>query len=214
MECPDCGSEYKSVGIHIGRSDCSWPDPTDRQWNVLIGLNLGDGGLIKDRKARNPYFKIKMVNKEFLEWVDDELGWMSTGMTLEVTGEELEETHGMDDCKDQYRVQTRSMQQLVWLDWYEDDGKEFPDWIQMTPLVAKLWYVCDGGVAKEYGNATVKIASVNEMGRPEYLESLFKDVGFNPKMSGHTLRFKTDEAQDFLDWIGEPVPGFEYKWDI
>lgn len=49
------------------------------------------------------------------------------------------------------------------------------------------------------------------------MESLFEDTPFNPsfnKIGGGGLQFTREESTEFLEWLGEPVPGYEYKWDI
>lgn len=218
--CPDCDGEYQRVAGHVSRSDCEWPELSDYQVELLTGLMLGDGGLIR-RTDRNPYYKLKMANEQFVNWVGDELGWLTSSVRLEVTGDELNERHGMENAQDQYRLQTKAISELdgTFGDWYTDDGKRYPDNLSLTPMKAKLWYVADGSVdrqaTRDNRRATVVIGCSNEVDRPGMVESLFSDVGFHPSMArSGLLRFPTAEAKNVLEWMGEPLPGFEHKWQL
>lgn len=56
------------------------------------------------------------------------------------------------------------------------------------------------------------ISSKNEEDRPEVLESLFEHVGFDAAMNAKSLRIPVTQAKEFLDWLGDPVPGYQYKF--
>jgi hypothetical protein len=98
--------------------------------------------------------------------------------------------------------------------WYSNGEKEFPSNLKATPNRARMWYACDGSLVQ---NEHCVIYSYNERDRPKFLKSLFNNTPFNPSFSltgGGGLRFSRSESREFLNWLGEPALGYEYKWNI
>lgn len=142
-----------------------------------------------------------MVTREFLKWVDEELGIFSKG--IKRVNNTKDETH-----QQLYRLSTRRNPHLSkYCSWYETGSKRFPDNLKLTPLKLKMWYVSDGNLED-----TPKITSVNEEDRPEYIIELFEDVGITVTMPDSRIRIASSDAGKFFQYIGEPVPDFEYKW--
>lgn len=56
------------------------------------------------------------------------------------------------------------------------------------------------------------IKCTNEAPRSEQLVELFADAGFDVRYTTDKIVFKRSETPEFLDWMGDPPPGFEYKW--
>lgn len=86
--------------------------------------------------------------------------------------------------------------------------------MELTPTTVRHWYIGDGSLNS---NKYCVIYASNEKERPEYMESLFDNTPFNPsynKCGGGALQFTRKESPEFLQWIGEPAKGYEYKWDI
>lgn len=76
-----------------------------------------------------------------------------------------------------------------------------------------MWYVCDGWLAQENDHRPrVMIKATNEADREKYLQQLFTKCGFDPHFTRTELQFTADETEQFLEWIGSPPPGFDYKW--
>lgn len=223
--CPNC-EDYEGdwIGSHWQRSkSCSYPEPTQYQKEILTGMLMGDGYI--DTSNKSPRMKLDMINKKFLEWFDQEMGIFTTGVRLNRTAAEsfsnMENADfitptRVENYHDVHRLYTRSIPWLQTLErWYNSGSKRFPDNLSLTPEIAKIWYVSDGGLYM--GNVQSGYAEIytsNESDRGDYLEDLFQKVGFDVKFSSGTIRFSTNETQDFLDWIGSPPPGFEYKWEI
>jgi len=79
--------------------------------------------------------------------------------------------------------------------------------------MAKMWYVTDGTFHTHGAAAHISIYACNEEHRPEYVCSLLEEHGFATRYHGHGQFALTAQAsQDFLTWIGDAPPGFEYKW--
>lgn len=223
-KCPNCGDFYESMANHWGHS-CDYPDIPGDKWDLMVGLLLGDASVAGADydETNHPNLRVYSSNETFLEWLDDELGVFSTGVYLNDTGKDRlkrNQKSGWDtreeaEYKDMYRVQTRSMPCFRDLrEWYDDGQKSFPKDLSLNRLRAKMWYVSDGGLNWDRGDnaAYAAIASVNEGKNPRVLKSLFEEQGFNPTFTHPRLRFN-GETEKFLDWLGEPVPGFEYKWE-
>lgn len=81
-QCPECGNQYKSIGHHWSRGSCDRPDFSDKQLELIKGLNLGDGN-IDDRDSGKSYFRVGSTNPEFLDWLDHQFGILSTGVRLD-----------------------------------------------------------------------------------------------------------------------------------
>lgn len=210
MECPECEKDYTKLGMHITKSECS-PKISDGQYDILTGLLLGDGTL--HDTGRNPAIYANNTNEKFLEWVSDELGWLTGGVSIHQTGEELQEYNSKlngfaGETKDQYIVRTVSHSGLdLYRDWYNPD-KTFPESIRVNPVQTSVWYCCDGTL----NSGRPKISIANERGNQEKMKRIFSDCPAEPSISGKSLYFNKGEDDKFFSWIKGPLPGFEYKW--
>jgi len=229
--CEQCGDEYKQIGNHWSASkDCSHTEISAYKMELLTGMLMGDGNISTCNK--NPLFRTKMITKPFLEWLDSELGWLSTGVRLEKTAEESakrnRESGFRPDAKaenysDIYKLQSRGHPDLQELaDWYATGEKVFPDDIELTPTVLKMWYIGDGCYDNCGAANYIKIGMANEIDRRDNIEQLFEKVGFeisnwniNERNDGSKnceAQFTTSESQRLFEYMGEPPAGFEYKW--
>ena len=189
--------------------------------DIITGLLLGDGTVYKPKK-KSARLTIEMIEKDFLEWVNGELGDVVSHITLRDSAEEAAEknrkygyTVNEENYNDIYRLQSRALPVLnKYYKWYETGQKRFPDNLELNPTICKMWYCCDGSLAQ---NESCVIYSANEIDRPEFLENLFKDSPLNPTIStggGGAIKFGREESREFLEWLGSPPNGFEYKWNI
>jgi hypothetical protein len=95
-------------------------------------------------------------------------------------------------------------------EWYSSGEKRFPDDLELDPIAVKYWYAGDGRLATHNVNPFSRIATRNEADRSEWLiELLPVDATF----SSNYINIPTDQTPEFLNWLGEAVPGYEYKWD-
>ena len=186
---------------------CSEVEMSGRQKEIVTGLLLGDASITVS-KGRKPQFSIEVVEEQFIEWVDSELGIFSTGNIIE---------RKFDNKKNTYKVSSRRLNQLdEYRDWYSSGSKRFPKDLTLNPLILKLWYCTDGGKSvddrwtkKEYA----RIASKNECDRKEFILSLFEELPFDANWNDkYRFTFGRKESYEFWEYIGEPLPGYEYKW--
>jgi len=178
---------------------------------------MGDGHIRDDEY--NPYLVIRMSNKRFLEWFDNQMSvFTTTSGVREVNvtqhNRDYQRSRGrdVDDWNTEYLLQTRRLPELQeFADWYSAGDKRFPDDLQLNPTITKIWYCTDGGVNIDDGYCT--ISSVNESDRPEYLISLFENIGFQTRFSYKRIWLNA-QSNDFLEYMGRAPPGFEYKWEL
>jgi hypothetical protein len=221
--CHECGNEYKDPSQHWALGDCTYPKI--RQWakDALIGMLMGDGYLCQRDKQKS-YIQICMTSPSFLEWFDNQMGWLTTGVKLRNTAAEQAEKHRKsgfnsdaieENYQDNYEIQTRSHPWFENLkNWYTDDGKQFPESLKLNPVKTKFWYISDGGLQwRDYMDVPrMRFAVRSQKDRGRYFERLFEEIGFNASMHNTQVAITTSQTQDLLDWMGEPIPGFEYKW--
>lgn len=222
--CPACAERFDRLGSHWARSDCDRPAFTTEQWQTLVGLLMGDGD-IHGRTDANPHFRVRITTRRYLDHLREWFGPLGTDVFLERTAayqaDQAERTDyapfdtvNRDEYSDLFGFRTRSHPALHELAaWYDTGEKRFPDTLELTPTVAKAWYVCGGWLARAPGGRErAMIKTTNERDRGEYLRSLFTAVGFDPTFSRDPIQFWTQETVALPDWMGDPPPGFGYKW--
>lgn len=224
IDCPNCGKHFEVIGRHW-KKDCKYPKVTKKQKDVLVGGLMSDASFVSDSSIQ-----FSSTNKDFLKWVCRKLGWLSTssGVKTKNTSEEnfesskryfgKEKVSSPDNYSDSYYLRTREHPKIAKMKekWYKNKEKRYPKSISLTPTSGKIWYVGDGGL--NYGGRgrktpNIQIGSENEKNRPELLRNLLQEKGFSPKVSDYIIYLPSSETEKFLDWIGEPIPGFEYKWE-
>lgn len=214
--CPNCSYEGGRLIDHIKYNHDSFPDLEKKQKEVITGLLLGDGSF----GYRNG-MSVSNTNKLFLYHLNSILSPWTGSITKKVDSNKTRKIKTKDGClhtiksnKACYSLNIRKHPEIDDLsDWYKPSSECFPEDLTLTPTIAKYWYVSDGGLCWNATNtASATITTTNEMKRREYLESLFEDNGFSPTMSGTTLLFTREDTERLLDWMGDPPPGFEYKW--
>lgn len=228
-KCPECGTKYQRLGHHWSMGSCDYPDLPDKTMEYVSGLLLGDGN-IHVGNCKNAAFRLGMTNKEFLEWFQGEIGILASSLKIQSTAEELVEQNKANDLinvvnpdkyKDYYMLTTRRHPKLnKFRSWYGESGKSFEKVNSLTSDMVKMWFVSDGNCKRGKGNVqpTVRLTVPNFVDQKDSILSLFSNCGFSPSWYNHsrkqdeTLRFSVEESKTLCDWMGDPPPGFEYKW--
>jgi hypothetical protein len=158
-----------------------------------------------------------MTNLKFLKWLDDKLGIISCGVNKNITSEEAKKRaiqHGLEGAnkskfQDVYKLYTRRLPYFHKLsEWYEEGKKMPPESLRVTPLSMKMWYVSDGSIAN---SSTVSIHSnISQNIHKNIIEEAGFDCGISSR--GEEITIYSNQSEKFFDWIGKPVPGFNYKW--
>jgi len=226
-QCPSCGGWYEKISAHWGHPSvsCEHPPISKRKWEMFKGLLMGDASVGK-RNHKNSDIVVTNTNLTFLEYLEDEVGWISTVLYQFKTAQESannlngREMNGIecstesDDCVDSYMLNTRRHPIFNHFEqWWETGEKAFPE-IEYTKPLLRMWWISDGSFDwRPSGKARVRFTSKNESRRPENITQSFSDIGFDCSVYGVHFTLPVTQTEDFFDYIGhDPVPGFEYKW--
>lgn len=207
-------------------SDCSFPPLDPVHHELLTGLLMGDATIHYPPSAANPRIEVHNINYRFLHWIDEQLGRLSNGVTRRRTSDEIRETNksaslerfsSVDyEIRDQYVLTTRRHPELhEYAEWYAGEQKRFPPDLRLTPVILKTWYVCDGHLiwgSKGHTRPQVWISADNESDRTGYITGLFDSKPISPTFSEGRLMLTSDETEWFFEYVGDSLPGFEYKF--
>ncbi len=227
IDCPACGTGYKSLGSHWRYSPDHRPAITSHQDNVVRGLLMGDAWL--NRNHKNAILAISCTEKEYLEYLDRIFGVLGTNVYQIRSAEKsakisrdsgLNENASVDNYETLYHWQTRSHPDLnEYRSWYSDQGKVWPDDIEITPTVLKHWYCGDGSL---HPDGYISINVSNESGNESKLKGLFSNANLpTPTITEYqvrdnhrkcSIRWGVDDSEELFDYMGEPPQSYEYKW--
>jgi hypothetical protein len=225
--CPDCGKPYKQLACHWRYNPEHRPSFTDKQLNIIKGLLMGDGCL--DISSKYPRIKVETINEKYLHELNNIFSLLSSTGGVYQSMDSVESSMNISnssfievknpDCSDLYTWKTKTHPDLEkFKSWYSSGKKIFPETINLDPEVLKHWYVGDGSYT-EYDRFT--IVTGNESESKKKINSYFQKKSL-PKPKWVTserygakishLRWTVDESKELFEYIGEPLPGFEYKW--
>jgi len=231
--CQKCGNEYKQVAQHwVGSSSCEHPPLSKHQREIVVGLIMGDGCINKTGKGGgNPHIVCNMTSQNYLKYVDDVFGVFGKGVSLHKTKEEAAElvkNSGFrnnakpENYKDIYKwISMRHPQLKEFERWYSTGEKVWPDGIQLTPTVLKHWYCGDG--CFNQSRKRIQISMSNEIDNKDKVDKMFEKVGL-PSPSNYNIHerkdgsmsccahFTVDQSKELWNYMGKPLPDFEYKW--
>lgn len=202
VKCVGCGDSFKKIGNHWSYNPDHRPTLSERELAIARGALMGDGTLV--RNSKHAALRVWNTNTEFLEWIGSELEAVSYGVT-KVEDPGPTEVMGVETMqKAQFRVQTVCHPDFEdFRSWYSTGVKQFPT-DTISPMATKVWYCCDGSARTRN---LVMISATNESANPEKLANLVP-VEVTKVENG----FVYFDRHQFLDYIGDPVPGMEYKW--
>ena len=224
-QCPDCREEFNKLGNHWQWNPEHRPELTEEQKEVITGLLMGDGSIVN--RDNNGYFVVEMIKKEFLEYLTEIFPIIGKGVKKVSTAEEKakarimrgDENVNISNHNDIYMFSTCTLPDFKqFSDWYEGGEKEWPDDIDLTPTILKYWYVSDGTYARPESDASyISISAVKEKDNANKITNYFEQKGFNisyfNRSSGNfNIIFDPDTTSEIFEYMGKPLPGFEYKW--
>jgi len=238
MECYNCGEEYKSIGRHWGLSDCPHKPFTDFQREVITGLLMSDGWIHRSTsESRNPRFECEMITEEYIKYLDEVFDIHSLGYEKSRTAEEAAfdvvergfyDFADAENYSDAYRFSTRRHPELKEFNgWYEPHNsqrrKVWPcDSIKLTSTVLKNLYVGDGCWDNTNGKNRITISMAGQIGHETGIRNMFQRAGFEEFNlvkryidNGDEImqaEFTVEESKKMWNYMGEALPGFEYKW--
>ncbi|AGC34541.1 LAGLIDADG endonuclease [Haloarcula virus HVTV-2] len=183
-------------------------DISQRQFELLKGMLMSDG--YANEVGRMEW---SMINREFMEWFDEQLGDLSPGVR-DITSQ----TTAYDEDEGRlFKSGTREHPDLErFSEWYTwpRRKKQFPSDLTLTPTSLKIWYAGDGCKREPEGSVrpTVVISNAMSIEDKEPAVDALEQEGLTPTIDDNEFRFDVETSEDFFDYVGEHVPGFEYKW--
>lgn len=193
---------------------------------------MGDGSV--DRTSTNPRISCSNTKKKYLDYLDKQFPVIGLGVKLENSAKECAErdrcsgfnkTASADQYSDMYRWRTRTHPELAEFgNWYKGGYKLFPENISLSPVLLKHWYVCDGSYINHNYNSHIVIGISNERENIDKIKKYFSTQDLpEPKVSSSvrsngsintSIRWTVCGSLELFDYMGEPLPGFEYKWRL
>lgn len=187
---------------------------SDELSDLLDGELLGDGhaGMMGPRSAR--YCHTSQY-KEYLIWLSKtfaDLGIEQSGKINKYWGEDYETFV--------YKYTSRSYPELVPTRqrFYPEGKKIVPKDLILTPIMARHWFLGDGGLYGQAGGRPhIEFATCYfDKASIDYLLKEFRGKGFkvNHWPSSNKIGMSVKSVKDFLEYIGPcPIDCYSYKWD-
>lgn len=167
-----------------------------------------------------------------MKYVDKEFGIFGTGVSLYKTAEESAEDSRnrefnldarAENYSDLYRWRSRNHPEFEeFSGWYSSGDKVWPQNIKITPTVLKHWYCGDGSRKNRGTSNCIVIGMTNEVDNTDKVSKLFESAEL-PSPSNYNIygeegqknciaEFSVSQSKELWEYMGEPLPGFEYKW--
>jgi hypothetical protein len=230
--CNQCGNEYKQIGNHwVHNPSCNHKEFTKHQREIITGVLMGDGCIIQQRK--NPRLQVKMISPNYLQYLANQFTILGSDVKLVETAAESAENARKTGFRPNAKKENYSSK-YVWSsinhpelqefnDWYGSGEKVWPKDIKLTPTVLKHWYCGDGCWDNSGTHDNIVISMSNEINETEKVSQIFKNSGL-PSPSNYNIyerkdgskkcqaQFTVDQSKELWEYMGEPLPDFEYKW--
>ena len=227
--CHECGNEYKRIATHWSTTDCPYKPFTEKQHEIVKGLLMGDGCLRTTNKY--PHVQMQMTSEKYLLHLSNEIfptisGRVNMKQTAENSAKSDRKTGFNPRAKTEnysniYNLTVVSHPELQrYVRWYRTGEKVFPKNLELTPECLKHYFAGDGSLCE---GKYARITLCNEHSNKDKINKMFDNVGLSDfywadrkrkSRSGHhcSIKFTLEGTNKFYDYIGEPVPGLEYRW--
>jgi len=228
--CPECGDEYDTISLHWAYNGSHRPDLTENQKEIVTGLLMGDGWL--DTQSKNARLLVESISSNYLDHLYSNFGILSNRVFKVMSAKESANKNKQngfspnakeENYSDVYRFSTVSHPNLDNFDWYKEEKKVWPSDINLSPTTLKHWYVCDGCFHSSENTQYISISLNNEIGNDRKITSYFNGADI-PTPSNYTtferdcgrkdysLQFTRSDSEKLFEYMGDPLPDFEYKW--
>jgi hypothetical protein len=198
---------------------------------------MGDGSLF-DTSGQS-YLRVKMISNNYLEWLDNFFGILTTGVVKKLSAEENAKQNrdsgfspnaDARDYSDVYELRSRSHPKLTELSkrWHKGGKKVWPSNVEITPELLRHWYVCDGYFDDKSSHRRIVISMSNESENTDKITQMFSNSNL-PTPSNYKFgtteyygeqRTKCDavwtrrDSELLWQYMRGPLPDFEYKWPV
>jgi hypothetical protein len=205
-KCPGCGEAKERLSRHW--SFCEFPVLDEDLRAFLTGILLGGGSLLGNGEDTK-HLLVKTTSKQLARWLFDELGWLAHSLRRETFDGER---------KSLYHVRTHAHTLLHSLrgDWYSDGDKHLQTGIMLSSRTARLWWALAGSIewTGDYDSQVRGTFSAAANVRADAITSILSRMGFESSRLDRRVSIYADDLRDWLEWIGEPIPGVEHKWAL
>lgn len=208
-KCNYCGKTYECIGIHWGSKPEHQPEITNRQYEMLKGFLMSDGSIGK-RDRNSPRYIIELSNKPCIFWIAREL----SNLNPRISKVEREEH------KDSWRLTLSHKSFKEFADWYDSDGKKYPNNIELTPISFATWYAGDGTLdtpSRENRNKSrMRIKCMKESDDWSATKNALKSTGLelDPTYTiNGIVSFGWEDTIEGLNYM-PVISGYEYKWSL
>jgi hypothetical protein len=205
-DCPVCGETKDRLSRHW--SYCEFPDVTDGLRALLTGILLG-GGSLQGHGENTQHLLVQTTSRDLAEWLFGELGWLAHSLRRETFDGEHDPI---------YHVRTHAHSYLRRLrdDWYRDGTKRLRTAVALSPRAGRAWWALAGGLewTGDYDSQVRGTFSAKADSRAAAIITLLERRGYEPRRLNRRVVLYGDDLRGWLDWIGGPVPGVEYKWAL
>ena len=231
--CEQCDKSFEQLGKHWSHnSSCTYPNFSNEQNEIISGVLMGDGclNIKKNKKSR---LVINMTNKEYLSYVSNKFGRFSNGISLARSASEsfkqavnsgFSPNAVKENYSNVYRLEIMSHPEFQHFEkWYKTGKKVWPKNIDLTPTTLKHWYCGDGHFDNSGSNRFIEIEMSNESENTDKITNIFESSGL-PEPSNYsicsrendrvdcTAQFTVSQSNRLWKYMGNHLPGFEYKW--
>lgn len=205
--CPTCGESKERVAQHWAMSNCGYPSLTDAQQATLDGIVLSGGSV--GGNGTNRHVVVGTASGRLARWLADQLGWMC---------QSVRETDEAGDREIIYRVRTPSHpacnQYERWGKLPANSGRAPSGGFSLSAHAGRVWWALAGGLGwqGEYDSQRYGLFSAERDGRAEAIQQVLSNAGFETDRRQRRVHLTPTVVSEWLAWIGDPVPGVEYKW--
>jgi len=221
-KCQQCGNKFKNIGSHWNQSSCNYPNFSDYQKEIIVGLLMGDAWL-NTQCGRKPTLRCEMSSPNYLEYVNSIFKVLGNGVSLRDSAQQsAERKRSLGDTSakeenysDIYYWSTISHPELGEFNWYSSGEKIWPEDIELTSTTLKHLYCGDG--SRVNGNQ-IRISMLNEKDNTEKVTKIFKQselptpIRYDKHKTNCNAVFSVEQSEKLWEYMGEPLPDFEYKW--
>jgi len=184
----------------------------------FLGGELQGDGCVTMNGNRSAYYSHTSKYKEYLIWLSglfDKWGIEQSGQIAR-RRDKQSEFHGAIT----YRYKSRSYPELVPIRqrWYPNGKKTVPKDLELTPIMARQWYLGDGGFdnyERKHPGVVLSTCDFDRQSIDHLIEEL-NQLGFKVtyQPAHNSIRIWVRSVEDFLKWIGPcPIACYDYKWD-
>jgi hypothetical protein len=167
----------------------------------------------------NKHFHLSTLWRPFAAWVFRELGWLAATIVFLDNSQENRER---PVPAQQYKIRTHAHPALTRLrSWYDESGtrrlpapEDLPAG-RLTPRAGRAWHATAGSLGwsnPDYATTRQAYFSAEADDRADRVKTLFESAGFEPTRADKGVQLPPTQTSAWLDWVGSPVEGVEYKW--